>query len=284
MPRRVLRRGAVQQGLIGLLILGPQLPLVDVGRVVLPVLVGPVQPFGEPLLLLVERDEHRDLDDRRAVVDQFLLERVDLVVPRAPHLGRHQVVHPHDEHVLVVRPVEHADVTCGGQRVPDPPQVVVGQLLLSRLAEARVSNALRIARSDNVFDDAALACGVHALQYQQHLAGVAGPAVRVQHLLQFGEALVAFGLQVGRIRLGPAEARCGVRLDVGDQLARLELEVGVRFVGPERREVVRMTCSPGQSSRCGGRIGDGCGIELNFSRDPPTSTIPRSALHDSIVR
>ena len=85
------------------------------------------------------------------------------------------------------------------QCVADPPQVVVLALLLGGHAEAGVSDAQRIARPDDVFDDAALARGVHALQHQQDRSGVARAAVGVEHLLQLGEALVAFGLHVGRV-------------------------------------------------------------------------------------
>ena len=148
------------------------------------------------------------LIDRRATVDEFLLERVDLVVAGAPHVGRHQVVHTDHQHVLVVR--------CGrtprcGPRSAAHCGCATGsgacQLFLGRLAEAGVPDALRIAGSHNVFDDAALARGVHALQHQQHRAGVAGAAVGVQHLLQFGEAVVALGLQRGRVGLLAAETR-----------------------------------------------------------------------------
>jgi hypothetical protein len=47
-----------------------------------------------------------------------------------------------------------------------------------------VSHTLRVSRSDNVFDDAALACGVHALQHeQQRLVVACTLAVGVEHFL-----------------------------------------------------------------------------------------------------
>ncbi len=150
----------------------------------------------------VQRDEHRDLDDGGAGVDQFLLERVDLVVARAPDVRRHQVVHPDDQHVLVVRRgrrprcARPAGARCGsatGSGGPAPPR--------SGLPKLVILDALRIAGSHNMFDDSALACGVHALQYQQHRTVVVAAlaAVGVEHLLQGGEALIALGLQRRRI-------------------------------------------------------------------------------------
>ena len=49
------------------------------------------------------------LIDRRAVVDELLLERVDRVVAALDLLGRRQLAHPADQHVFVVRAVEDAD-------------------------------------------------------------------------------------------------------------------------------------------------------------------------------
>lgn len=45
--------GAIEHGLIRVHVIRPQESFVDVAGVVLPVLVGPVEAFGQPLLLLV---------------------------------------------------------------------------------------------------------------------------------------------------------------------------------------------------------------------------------------
>ena len=66
-------------------------------------LVGSVETFGQALLLLVERDEHRDLDDGRTGLDDLALELVDLVVARAPNLRWYEVVYLHHQHILVAR-------------------------------------------------------------------------------------------------------------------------------------------------------------------------------------
>jgi hypothetical protein len=114
---------------------------------------------------------------------------------------------------------------------------VVLQLPFRGLAEAGVPDTLRVSTSHNVFDDSTLARGVHALQYEQYRACVARPTVGVQHLLQFGESDVAFVLKCRGVGLGATEARSGFGVDVADLLAETELQLGVRFVRPQRRQI-----------------------------------------------
>ena len=65
-----------------------------------------------------------------------------------------------------MRAVEDADVATFRQGISNPPQVVVLALLLGWLAETGVGDAHRTAGAHHMFDDPALAGGVHALQYQ----------------------------------------------------------------------------------------------------------------------
>src|SRR5262249_22300022 len=130
-----------------------------------------------------ERYEHRNFDESHSAVDEFTLEGVDLVVARTPYVGRDEVVHSDGKNVLIVRTIEHADMAGIRQRLANTPEKMMRQLFLGRLTEACVPDALRIPGSDNMFDNAALACGVHALQYQQNRTRVAGSAVGVKHLL-----------------------------------------------------------------------------------------------------
>ena len=132
-----------------------------------------------------------------------------------------------------MRAVEHADVTGRRQRAPDPPQVVVLALFLGRHPEGGVSDALRIRCSDNVFDDAALARGVHALQNKQQRSILAvALAVGVQHLLQLGEPFVAFGLHLGGVGLLAFESRGRAGVDVRDLVALAIHQKVARFVCP----------------------------------------------------
>ena len=184
-----------------------------------------------------------------------MFECVDLVVACAPHLGRHQVVDPHDQHVLVVRAVEHPDVAGGRQRGADPPQIVMCALLLGGHAEAGVPDALRIGLTDNVFDDSALSGGVHALQHQQHRAVVALLAVGVQHFLQLGVPLVALLLQRDGTVLVAGESRRAVGVDVGNLAAGAKLQRAARIVVPEIRHAGQATRAT--AGRVPGAVGRG---------------------------
>ena len=88
----------------------PVLPLLEVAETELPALRRVVEARLEPLALLVLVDVQEELDDRRPLVRERLLERVDLVVALRPDLLGHEVVDADDQHVLVVRPVEDADL------------------------------------------------------------------------------------------------------------------------------------------------------------------------------
>ena len=155
-------------------------------------------------------------------------------------------------------------------------------LFLRRDAERVVPDSLRISGSHNMFDDSALACGVHALQHEKQRLVVAGTlAVGVEHLLQFGESRVALRLHLGGVGLLTLETRCRAGFDVGDLVAVAIHQKVVWFVCPRLGQILGFAH---RLSNCGGRIGDGCAISLNFAREPPTSTMPHSAFHDSIVR
>ena len=65
------------------------------------------------------------------------LEVVDAVVARLPLLLGDEVVDADDEHVLVVRAVEHADLPAARLGLVDAPQEVVGQLLARGRLERR---------------------------------------------------------------------------------------------------------------------------------------------------
>src|ERR671929_28165 len=74
-------------------------------------------------------------DDPRAGGGQAGLEGVDVLVARAPDLLGNEAVHADDEHVLVVRAVEDGDPAGGRRDLVDPPQEVVGELILAGLLE-----------------------------------------------------------------------------------------------------------------------------------------------------
>ncbi len=125
-PRGDLRVGAVDRHLVGVHVVVPEQPLVDVPGVELPVLVRALEALRQPGALLVLGDVHHDLDDLGVVGDQPGLELVDRVVA-ALQLGLVGIsADLVDQHVLVVRAVEDADVAGARQLLLDAPEEVVG--------------------------------------------------------------------------------------------------------------------------------------------------------------
>ena len=110
-----------------------------------------------------------------------------------------------DQHVLVVRPVEDADVAGARQLLLDAPEEVVGALLLGGRLERVVLDALRVDHAHHVAHDAALARGVHGLQDEQDLRRGAGARGGEEPFLQLVEHPAGF-LQVR----GGAELVAGV--------------------------------------------------------------------------
>ena len=90
--------------------------------------------------LLLVGDVQQQLDDPHAVVDEIALPLVDLAEARLPDVavvgaGRYLLrlemlgMDAHDEHLLVVRTVEHRDLARIGQMFLIAPQKLVGELL-----------------------------------------------------------------------------------------------------------------------------------------------------------
>ena len=90
--------------------------------------------------LLLVGDVQQQLDDPHAVVDEIALPLVDLAEALLPDVavvgaGRYLLrlemlgMDAHDEHLLVVRTVEHRDLARIGQMFLIAPQKLVGELL-----------------------------------------------------------------------------------------------------------------------------------------------------------
>jgi hypothetical protein len=143
-----------------------------------------------------------DLQQGDAVRVQDPLEFVDLPVPLAPDLLRHELVHPHHQHVLVVRPVEDPDHAERRDRPVDPPQEVVGPLLRAGNLEGGDGAPGGIQSAHDVADHPVLPARVDGLEHDQHGAR----AVGVEPVLEIGEALEVL-LQAGMgLRLVPEGA------------------------------------------------------------------------------
>jgi hypothetical protein len=96
-------------------------------------------------------------------------------------------MHANNENVLVVRPVEDADDAGTRQRCPNPPEEITGELFPDRWTERLDRDALGIYLAQHVPYCATLSGRVHALQDDEDTAALAGPAFRVEALLQIGQ-------------------------------------------------------------------------------------------------
>jgi hypothetical protein len=130
-------------------------------------------------------------------------------------------VHPHDQHLLVLGPVEDADPAPRGQGALVPPQEVVAQFLGGRLLERPDLHGLRVDPAHHVLDRAVLARRVDALQHQQQAERVLGG----QPVLVTGEQLHPLGQQAGRLRPGhlPGVTRVVVAVEL-DLAARRDAQ------------------------------------------------------------
>src|ERR1700759_2870103 len=100
-----------------------------------------------------------------AVVDQVALPVVDLPIPAVPDVafrcrrgqslrGEQVLMHPDDENLLVVGPVEDADPAPPGQRALVTPEEVVGQFFGGGLFEGTDAVRLRVDTAPHVPDGA----------------------------------------------------------------------------------------------------------------------------------
>jgi hypothetical protein len=123
-----------------LLVAVPEPALLHVVRGELPIVIGQIDAPKEAQALLLLGEVQEELDDPEAVFGEVLLPVVDRFVPAFPDmmlagLGRELLadevlrVHPDNQHLLVVRPVEDADLPTRRQ-----PFLVAAQEILVELA------------------------------------------------------------------------------------------------------------------------------------------------------
>jgi hypothetical protein len=147
-----------------------------------------------------------DLDDARALVGEQAFELLDVVVPPPPPLLGHELVHAHGYDVLVVRPVEDADLAVAGAVGVDTPEVVLARLAARRHLEAHDAHTLRVDPGEHAADGAVLAAGVDGLEDHEQRPLLLGP----QALLELEQAEMERGQLDRRLRLvGEAELVVG---------------------------------------------------------------------------
>ena len=127
-----------------------------------------------------------EFDDPGAVPVEVLLEVHDGAIPSLPdgpvvaQLGRESLavenlrMHAGDQHLLVIGPVEDADVPPFRQAVRRAPEKIMSQLLGARRLEAENLAALGIDAGHHMLDGAILARGIHPLKDNQKGIPVVG--------------------------------------------------------------------------------------------------------------
>ena len=186
-PGCVLGAAARERLLVRGDVVVPVLALRVVGLADLPLLGRVFEALPEARELLFLRDVQEELEDARVVLGEALLESVDALVAARPDLLRHQVMHPHDQHVLVVGAVEDRDLAARRRAPVHAPQEVVRGLLRRGLPEWDHPASLRIHRGEDVVDRPVLAAGVHRLE--AHEEGMA--PLGVEQVLKRAQPLLA---------------------------------------------------------------------------------------------
>src|SRR6202167_4577033 len=83
-------------------------------------------------------------------------------------------MHPHDQHFLIIRAIEDADLTALGHHVVATPQKIMIQFFAGRRFERMNIATLRIHSGHDVLDGAVFAGRVHALKNQQQRPAILG--------------------------------------------------------------------------------------------------------------
>ena len=153
---------------VGLHVVVPQHPVIEIAAAELPSLVRAVDAVLQPRPLLLLRDVEEQLHDVRAFVGEHPFEVDDVAEASPPSRGRHELLDAHDDDVFVVTAVEDPDHPVGRTAVVDPPEVVVGPLLIRRDPERAHVHTRRIESGEQRPDDAVLAARIHRLQHHEH--------------------------------------------------------------------------------------------------------------------
>jgi hypothetical protein len=191
-PGRVMGAGRAQASLIGLLVMLPIFPLVNVREAKFPILVRLINALEESLSLLCLRQVKEELDDPGAVAVEMLLHVHDGTISllpdgflvaqlfRKPLAEKDFGMHSNNEHLLVIGAIEDANPPAFRETAARAPKKIVFQFLGARLFETENLAALRINPGHDVPDGPVLAGSVQSLKDQQQCITVG----RVVKLLQ----------------------------------------------------------------------------------------------------
>lgn len=172
-------------------VLIPEAALLKIGLGKFPLFCRVVKPLEQTLFLLVFRNVQKKLQDNDVIVHKIALEELDVAKARLPEAVRLLVglllklaeqlrVNAGYDDVLVVRPVEDCHAAALGHDIVCAPKVIVAPLFGGWLLKTTHNDTGRVEAGHHVFDDAILARGIHALEYDEHSV----PCFCIQLILQ----------------------------------------------------------------------------------------------------
>src|SRR5437870_10299359 len=109
-PGCLLRAAARERVLVRRLVSAPVFPLREIRLGKLPPLPLVLEALEQAPFLFRLADVKIELEDRDVVLGEVPLEGVDLLVAVLPYGAGNEIVHPHDDHVLVMGPVEDPEL------------------------------------------------------------------------------------------------------------------------------------------------------------------------------
>src|SRR5208283_3514378 len=148
----------------------PLAPVAPVLGVDLVALVECRLAVAEAAQLLVLADVHPELDDDHPVLDELELELVDLAVGAPPFRLRREALQALDEYPPVPGAVVYRHQPRPWHVPPEPPQVMVGLLLVRGLRHLDHPEVPGVYSVGEPADGASLAGGVPALEHPHHRA------------------------------------------------------------------------------------------------------------------
>src|SRR5437867_12068794 len=191
-PRTLPAAGRAQAGFIGLHVVVPEFPLLEVAPAEFPVLIRLVDAGKKATALLVLGNVEEKFNDARSVAIKMVFQIHDGTIPippdglfveqffRQPLAVENLGMDSNDQHFFVVRTIEDANATALRQETSGAPQKIVFQLLHARMLKTMDLAALRIDAGHHMLDGAVFAGGIHALENNQHSIAVR----RIKKILQ----------------------------------------------------------------------------------------------------
>ena len=110
----------------------------------------------------------KELQDGRAALMNERLECVDLLEPLSHHVIRYPPMDVGNQHVLVIRAVEDADLALGRRFLMHAPEEIMPQFLQRGSFEGHDFAALRTHTGHHILDRPVLAADIHSLQHDEH--------------------------------------------------------------------------------------------------------------------